>query len=107
LSQRIAHGPIPIGGALRTAKQIADALEATHEQGIVHRDLKPASIKVPSDGTVKVPDFGLAKAVEPTGAMAASASMAPTITTPALMTGVGMIFGTAAATNPAQARRGR
>jgi len=62
LSQRIARGPIPLDEALPIARQIADALEAAHEQGIVHRDLKPANIKVRNDGTVKVLDFGLAKA---------------------------------------------
>jgi serine/threonine protein kinase len=61
LSQRIARGPITINDALPIAKQIADALEAAHEQGIIHRDLKPANIKVRDDGTVKVLDFGLAK----------------------------------------------
>ena len=63
LADRIAHGPIPIDEALPIAKQIAEALEAAHEQGIVHRDLKPANIKVRPDGTVKVLDFGLAKAM--------------------------------------------
>jgi len=103
LSQRIARGAIPIDEALPIAKQVAEALEAAHEQGIIHRDLKPANIKVRSDGTVKVLDFGLAKAMEPTGAMSASASMSPTITTPA-MTLAGMILGTAAYMSPEQAR---
>ena len=67
LSQRIARGAIPLDEVLPIAKQIADALEAAHEQGIIHRDLKPANIKVRADGTVKVLDFGLAKAMEPTG----------------------------------------
>ena len=68
LADRIAQGAIPIDEALPIAKQIAEALEAAHEQGIIHRDLKPANIKVRADGTVKVLDFGLAKAMEPAGA---------------------------------------
>src|SRR5204863_4366708 len=81
----------------------AEALEAAHEQGIIHRDLKPANIKVRSDGTVKVLDFGLAKAMEPTGAMSPNVSQSPTITTPA-MTQAGMILGTAAYMSPEQAK---
>ena len=65
LAERIAHGPIPVDEALPIARQIAEALEVAHEQGIIHRDLKPANIKLRSDGTVKVLDFGLAKALEP------------------------------------------
>jgi serine/threonine-protein kinase len=103
LSQRITRGPIPIDEALPIAKQIADALEAAHEQGIIHRDLKPANIKVRSDGTVKVLDFGLAKAIGPVGPTS-NASLSPTITTPAMMTGVGVILGTAAYMSPEQAR---
>jgi len=103
LSQRISRSAIPLDEALPIAKQIAEALEAAHEQGIIHRDLKPANIKVRADGTVKVLDFGLAKAMEPTGAMAASNSMSPTITTPA-MTQAGIILGTAAYMSPEQAR---
>ena len=76
LSQRIARGPIPIDEALPIAKQIAEALEAAHEQGIIHRDLKPANIKVRADGTVKVLDFGLAKAMEPARSRRASAKLA-------------------------------
>ena len=68
LADRIARGPIPLDEALPIAKQIAEALEAAHEQGIIHRDLKPANIKVRPDGTVKVLDFGLAKAMDPTAA---------------------------------------
>src|SRR6516162_3917848 len=67
LADRIAKGAIPLDEALPIAKQIAEALEAAHEQAIIHRDLKPANIKVRDDGTVKVLDFGLAKALEPTG----------------------------------------
>ena len=103
LSWRIARGAIPIDEALPTAHQIAEALEAAHEQGIIHRDLKPANIKVRPDGTVKVLDFGLAKAMEPVGS-APNVSQSPTITTPAMMTGVGVILGTAAYMAPEQAR---
>ena len=102
LSQRIARGPIPVDEALPIAKQIAEALEAAHEQGIIHRDLKPANIKVRSDGTVKVLDFGLAKAMAPI-ASAPNVSQSPTITTPA-MTQAGIILGTAAYMSPEQAR---
>ena len=67
LADRIAQGPLPLAEALPIARQIAEALEAAHEQGIIHRDLKPANIKVRPDGIVKVLDFGLAKALEPPG----------------------------------------
>jgi transposase len=103
LSQRLARGAIPLDEALPIAKQIAEALEEAHEHGIIHRDLKPANIKVRSDGTVKVLDFGLAKAIEPVGSSSPSASLSPTITTPA-MTRAGMILGTAAYMSPEQAR---
>ena len=62
LADRIAQGLVPLAEALPIAEQIAEALEAAHDQGVIHRDLKPANIKVRPDGTVKVPDFGLAKA---------------------------------------------
>ena len=91
LAERLARGFTPLDEALPIAKQIAEALEAAHEQGIIHRDLKPANIRVRSDGTVKVLDFGLAKAVEPVGAISASAAESPTITSPAMMTGLGVI----------------
>ena len=68
LARRLARGAVPLDEALSIARQIADALEAAHQQGIIHRDLKPANIKVRPDGTVKVLDFGLAKALEPIGA---------------------------------------
>jgi aminoglycoside phosphotransferase (APT) family kinase protein len=106
LSQRLARGAIPIDEALPIAKQIAEALEAAHEQGIIHRDLKPANIKVRADGTVKVLDFGLAKAMEPSAGLSPGMSMSPTIMSPAQMSGVGVILGTAAYMAPEQARGG-
>jgi Tol biopolymer transport system component len=102
LADRIERGPIPFEDALPIARQIAEALEAAHAQGIVHRDLKPANIKVRDDGTVKVLDFGLAKAMavdSSPGVVAAS----PTITSPAA-TAMGTIMGTAAYMSPEQAR---
>ena len=103
LSQLIARGPMPAAVAVPLARQIAEALEAAHEQGIVHRDLKPANIKVRPDGTVKVLDFGLAKAMAPVAAMSPGVSMSPTITTPA-MTQMGVMMGTAAYMSPEQAK---
>ena len=104
LADRIAQGPIPVDEALAIAKQIAEALEAAHEKGIIHRDLKPANIKVRPDGTVKVLDFGLAKALEPASGARIDATASPTITSPAMMTGVGVLLGTAAYMSPEQAR---
>jgi serine/threonine-protein kinase len=101
LADRIARGPIPIDDALPIARQIAEALEAAHEQGIVHRDLKPANIKVRPDGAVKVLDFGLARAFEPEGGDP-DQSQSPTLT--ARATQVGVILGTAAYMSPEQAR---
>src|SRR6186713_1642959 len=105
LSQRIARGAIPLDEALPIAKQIADALEAAHEQNIIHRDLKPANIKVRPDGTVKVLDFGLAKP----GSIGSAGSggsggfeNSPTMTAHA--TQLGMIIGTAAYMAPEQAK---
>jgi serine/threonine-protein kinase len=105
LSQRIARGALPLDEALPIARQIAEALDAAHEQGIVHRDLKPANIKVRADGVVKVLDFGLAKALEPGIGDGGSTNLAnsPTITSPA-MTMRGMILGTAAYMSPEQAK---
>ena len=93
---------MPLDEALPIAKQIADALEAAHEQGVIHRDLKPANIKVRSDGTVKVLDFGLAKAMEPAAGSSPSMSMSPTLSLHA--TQAGIILGTAAYMSPEQAR---
>jgi serine/threonine-protein kinase len=104
LADRIAEGAIPVDEALPIARQIAEALEAAHEQGIIHRDLKPANIKLRPDGTVKVLDFGLAKALESTSAGPVDATASPTITSPALMTGVGVLLGTAAYMSPEQAK---
>jgi serine/threonine-protein kinase len=103
LADRIAHGPIPLDEALALAGQIADALEAAHEHGIIHRDLKPANIKLTDNGTIKVLDFGLAKALA-SEASSTNLSMSPTITSPSLMTGRGVILGTAAYMSPEQAR---
>ncbi len=101
LAERIAQGPIPVDEALPIAKQIAEALEAAHEAGVIHRDLKPANIKVRDDGTVKVLDFGLAKALE--GPVSeAGADNSPTRTAQA--TQPGTIIGTAAYMSPEQAR---
>ena len=76
LAVRIARGPIPLDEALPMARQIAEALEAAHERGIIHRDLKPANITIRADGTVKVLDFGLAKAIDPQSSSAAAAALA-------------------------------
>ena len=110
LADRLAHGPIPLEEALPIARSIADALDAAHERGIIHRDLKPANIKVTSDGTVKVLDFGLAKAIEGVGRAGGAARdefdrmNSPTMTSPAMMTRAGIILGTAAYMSPEQAK---
>jgi eukaryotic-like serine/threonine-protein kinase len=100
LAERIAQGRVPVDEALRIAMQIADALEAAHERGIVHRDLKPANIKIAPDGTAKVLDFGIAKAVDARGATGPGPAA---LTTPA-MTEAGIVLGTAAYMSPEQAR---
>jgi serine/threonine protein kinase len=102
LADRIADGPLPLDEALRIAQEIADALEAAHEHGVIHRDVKPANIKLLSDGSVKVLDFGLAKVLDP-AAGGTERSESPTITSPAL-TRMGVILGTAVYMSPEQAR---
>jgi serine/threonine-protein kinase len=99
LADRLARGPISLDQALGIARQIADALEAAHEQGIVHRDLKPANVKLRADGTVKVLDFGLAKALEPPSGVGPDG----TVATPT-MTAIGVVLGTAAYMSPEQAQ---
>ncbi len=104
LAERIDDGAIPLDEAIVIAAQIAEALGAAHDQGVIHRDLKPANIKVKGDGTVKVLDFGLAKAAGPAVARSNDAvSQSPTITTPA-MTQIGVLLGTAAYMSPEQAK---
>ncbi len=103
LADLIARGPIPIDEALPIARQIAEALEAAHELGIIHRDLKPANIKVRPDGSVKVLDFGLAKALQP-DVGAANLSQSPTLSFAAAATQMGVIMGTAPYMSPEQAR---
>jgi serine/threonine-protein kinase len=103
LAEVIARGPIAASDALPIALQIADALEAAHEKGVIHRDLKPANVKLRPDGTVKVLDFGLAKALDP-ASISGDMSQSPTLTSPAAMTRMGVILGTAAYMSPEQAK---
>jgi eukaryotic-like serine/threonine-protein kinase len=101
LADRIAQCPIPIEDALLITRQITEALEYAHERGIIHRDLKPANIKIKPDGTVKVLDFGLAKALSD-DSITTDISNSPTLT--AAATKAGLILGTAAYMAPEQAR---
>jgi Tol biopolymer transport system component/tRNA A-37 threonylcarbamoyl transferase component Bud32 len=98
LAERITDGPLPFSESIEIARQIADALEAAHEKGIIHRDLKPANVKITPDGTVKVLDFGLAKAVS-SDQPGRDLSMVTTANTEA-----GVVLGTAAYMSPEQAR---
>ena len=101
LAERIAAGAVPVEDALRIVKQITEALEYAHERGIIHRDLKPANVKIKPDGTVKVLDFGLAKALSD-DSITTDISSSPTLT--AAATKAGLILGTAAYMSPEQAR---
>jgi serine/threonine-protein kinase len=105
LSEKIARGPIPVKDAAQICVQIAQAVEAAHEKGIVHRDLKPGNVVVAEDGTAKVLDFGLAKAVD--GHFETATSDQDLTRSPALtqaVTGAGVLLGTAAYMSPEQAR---
>src|SRR5678815_1695751 len=100
LAERIKRGPLPHDEALEVSRQIADALSVAHERGIVHRDLKPANIKLTPNGTVKVLDFGLAKAVGQRGSDSNMTAM-PTMASGSI---VGSIVGTPGYMSPEQAR---
>ncbi len=103
LAERLDRGPVPLADALEIAAQIAEGLESAHERGIVHRDLKPANVKLAPDGTLKILDFGLAKALDETpDEVAPSMTNSPTLT--ANMTTAGLLMGTAAYMSPEQAR---
>jgi Tol biopolymer transport system component len=107
LAERLTQGPLPLDDALPIATQIVDALEAAHDRGIVHRDLKPANIKIRADGVVKVLDFGLAKALDPTRTAASGDANSPTVLSPTFRSSVsqpGIILGTAAYMSPEQAK---
>jgi Tol biopolymer transport system component/transposase len=105
LAQRLKRGAIPLDEALPVATQIIEALAAAHEQGVIHRDLKPANITIRPDGAIKILDFGLAKALDPLpSSPAAELANSPTLTTPAMLSGVGVILGTAAYMSPEQTK---
>ena len=99
LAERIHAGPIPLDESLKLAGQMADALSAAHRKGVVHRDFKPGNIKIKSDGTVKVLDFGLAKV---SGLAMAASDNSPTLTAHDTLAGV--VLGTAAYMSPEQAK---
>ena len=101
LAERLQRGPMPVAEVVTAARQIADALEAAHEQGVIHRDLKPANVKISPDGNIKVLDFGLAKALESVPA-ASQLTHSPTLSLAGTFAGV--ILGTAAYMSPEQAK---
>jgi Tol biopolymer transport system component len=107
LAERLEQGPLAFEESLAVAVQVAHALEEAHEKGIIHRDLKPQNIKASADGKVKVLDFGLAKAMDPTGAASGAGSVSALAKSPTLTMGAtvqGMILGTAAYMAPEQAK---
>ena len=104
LAERLKRGAIPLEEALKIAKQIADALEEAHENGFIHRDLKPANIKITPNGTVKVLDFGLAKALEGEASSGSSPDLSQSPTLSAAATAAGVILGTAAYMSSEQVR---
>ena len=104
LAERIAEGPISVEETLAIAKQMAEALEAGHETGVIHRDLKPANVKVKEDGTIKVLDYGLAKALESETATGTDSQLSQSPTLTRHGTQVGVILGTAAYMSPEQAK---
>ena len=105
LADRLTRGPVPLDDALAIARQVASGLEAAHERGIVHRDIKPGNIQLLPDGAVKVLDFGLAKLVEPGDVTPVAALEAsPTVTSPAVLTGAGVVLGTAPYASPEQVK---
>ncbi|MCZ6616822.1 MAG: protein kinase [Gammaproteobacteria bacterium] len=104
LAERLARGALPLDEALKVVRQIASALEAAHEKGIIHRDLKPANVKILPDGTVKVLDFGLAKALQDDTSVSQVSDLSLSPTVSAGMTRDGVILGTAPYMSPEQAR---
>ena len=101
LAQRLARGPIAVPEAVSIARQLAEAIAAAHERAIIHRDLKPSNIRITANSTVKVLDFGIAKALQ---SESKAPDSAPTVT--GLSTALGGIIGTAAYMSPEQARGG-
>ena len=102
LAQRIERGALALEEAIDIATQVAAGLDAAHAKGIIHRDLKPANVMITEDGTVKVLDFGLAKALEGDALESVDDSNSPTLSRAATQAGV--LLGTAGYMSPEQAR---